>query len=237
MSALRVVPLDHLDLAFAPRRWPFAQARRAEIDAHFAELKLRRPGVWNGRVLLLHRWAIEGATLHGAFFESDFASFMAWRDWGFPDATVTNCFAMGALRSSDGAFLLGVMGAHTANAGQIYFAAGTPDPNDIAGASVDLGGSVWREVAEETGLTSADLTAETGWHAVLAGPLLAVMRILQARERADALRARMLAHLASEKAPELSDIRIVRGADDLDPRMPAFVAAFLNSVWSGREGR
>src|SRR6266576_268539 len=85
-------------------------------------------------------------------FEVDFASFIAWRDWGFPDKSVRNCFPMAALRSSDGAFLLGVMGSHTATAGQIYFPAGTPDPNDINGNTVDLERGVIRELIEETGL-------------------------------------------------------------------------------------
>ena len=89
--------------------------------------------------------------LSGAYSEADFASFVAWRDWGFPDTSVRNCFPMAALRSSDGAFLLGVMGAHTANAGHIYFAAGTPDPNDIVGDTVDLEGGVMRELDGRNG--------------------------------------------------------------------------------------
>ena len=47
----------------------------------------------------------------------------------------------GTVRSSDGAYLLGVMNRHTANAGRVYFPAGTPDPDDIVGARVDLDGS------------------------------------------------------------------------------------------------
>ena len=98
--------------------------------------------------------------LEGAFLQTDFASFLAWRDWGFPEAGVTNCFSMGALRTSDGAWLMGVMAPHTAGAGKIYFPAGTPDPGDIVDGRVDLAGSVIREVAEETGLGADDFTED-----------------------------------------------------------------------------
>ena len=55
---------------------------------------------------------------------------------------------MAALRTRDGAFLLGEMGPHTMNAGKIYFAAGTPDRRDIFGEKVDLAASVAREMTE-----------------------------------------------------------------------------------------
>src|SRR4030088_2577384 len=150
MSDIPIIPLTRLDLRFEPAPWPFARERRVDIDAHFTRLRLEKPEIWNGRVLLMRRGEIQDGVLAGAYLETDFASFIAWRDWGFPDTTVRNCFAMAALRSSDGAFLLGIMGSHTATAGQIYFAAGTPDPNDIAGDSVDLERGVMRELTEET---------------------------------------------------------------------------------------
>ena len=71
------------------------------------------------------------------------------------------------------------------------------------------------------------LDAEPGWHAVLAEPRIALMKVMHARESAVALRTRILEHLAREHEPELADIRIVRGPADLDPRMPPFVTAFL----------
>src|SRR5512133_1919333 len=101
-----------LDLGVARRPWPFAEERRAEIDAHFAAKQREKPELWNGRVLLGRNPAFVDGRLSASYFEVDFASFLAWRDWGFPDKDVFNGFGMGALRASDGAFALGVMGEH-----------------------------------------------------------------------------------------------------------------------------
>jgi len=229
---LSVIPVERLELAFAPRPWAFASERRGEIERHFRGLKAARPALWNGRVLLMHEHVIDGAVLRGGWFETDYASFLAWRDWDFPDPAVTNAFALGALRSADGAFLLGQMGPHTANAGKIYFPGGTPDPDDVVDGRVDLAGNLWREIEEETGLTPADLTDTAGWHGVLGGRRLALIKLLQAREDADALRARILAHIEAEPQSELCDIRIVRRLADLGATVPAFVPAFLDHAWS-----
>ena len=231
MTATRVVPLDALDLRYAPRPWPFAEDRRGEIDAYFAGQRRQKPALWNGRMLLLHAWTLDGRVLRGDFLETDFASYLAWRDWGFPDAGVTCCFAQNALRAADGAFLLGVMGAHTAGAGRIYFPSGTPDPGDVRGSAVDMHANALRELAEETGLTPDDVAVAPGWHAVISGPRIALMKALTAAEPAAPLRERILRHLARQATPELADIRIVRGASDLDPMMPAFIVAFLGEMW------
>jgi ADP-ribose pyrophosphatase YjhB (NUDIX family) len=228
---IRVVPIERLELAVAPRRWAFADERRAEIDAYFAALRRQKPALWNGQVLLLHEHVLVDRVLRGTCFATDYASFLAWRDWDFPDRSVRNFFAMGALRSSDGAFLLGVMNAHTANAGRIYFPGGTPDPDDVVDGKVDLDGSVRRELQEETGLDTADFIVESGWHTVFIAARIVQIKLLQAREDAKALRARILAYVAREAQPELADIRIVRGPDDLDPMMPPFVPAFLAYMW------
>ena len=225
-----VVPIERLKLTFSPRPWPFADQRRAEIHDHFTKLRMDKPALWNGRILLLNDYAINGTVFRGKFFETDYASFLAWRDWDIPDATVQNCFAMGAIKGADGAFVLGIMGDHTANAGSIYFPCGMTDPQSVDGTSVNLEASLWREVAEETGLTSADLTAEPYWHTVFQGSRIGHIRILHARENADALRARILANLALENQPEFANIYIVRGRADFHPRIETLVTTFLTSV-------
>jgi 8-oxo-dGTP pyrophosphatase MutT (NUDIX family) len=232
MSKLPVIALDQVEMRFESWNWPFAGEHRAEIDAYFAQVQREKPEVWNGRVLLMRQYALNENEMQGTFFETDFASLLAWRAFGFPDRTVKTCFPMSALCSSDGAFLLGLMAPHTANADQLYFPTGTPDPADRRGDSVDFDGSLLRELAEETGLTAADVTAVPGWHAVLAGPRLALIKLLRVAEPAAALRERILAFLAGEREPELCDIMIVRSRADFDPRMPDFVTAYLTDFWS-----
>jgi len=227
-----IVHLERLELIYAPRPWRFADDHRAEIDRHFAELRQAKPELWNGRMLLLAEHSIDRDVLRGNYLETDFASFVAWRDWGFPEAGIVNCFAMGALRASDGAYLLGVMGPQTVNAGRVYFPAGVPDRDDIVGDRVDLARNVRREMMEETGLGLDDYQADDHWVCVRTGPRFAMMKPLHAPEPAEPLRKRILAHLARDPQPELAGIRIVRGPADLDPMMPPFVIAFLNEMWS-----
>jgi 8-oxo-dGTP pyrophosphatase MutT (NUDIX family) len=216
-----------------PWPWPFAAERRADIGAHFAEKQREKPKIWNGRVLLGRNPQFVGEHLRADYFETDFASFLAWRDWGFADKSVFNGFGMGALRSVDGAFVMGEMARHTANAGRVYFPSGTPDPNDITGGAVDIAGSVAREVEEETGLTSLDYHAEPHWDCVLTGSTIAMFKILHVDLPAEALRGRIEANLARQSQPELAAIHLVRRAGDLTAAMPRFVTAFVESQFAG----
>jgi hypothetical protein len=221
-----------LDLPLAPWSWPFAQQRRAEIDAHFARIQREKPEIWNGRVLLGRNPVFTEDRFTASYFETDFASFLAWRDGGFADKSVFNGFGMGALRGSDGAFVLGEMASHTANAGRIYFPSGTPDRDDIANGAVDLAGSVAREVAEETGLAPADYQADATWHCVILGASVAIIRLLHVDMPGEGVRARIEKNLARQSQPELCAIHLVRDVSDFTAAMPPFVTAFLETQLS-----
>jgi len=227
MTELSIVALDSAVFGYAPQTWPFSETRRAEIDAHFSLRRRDAPEIWNGQVLLLRDYTLAARHLSGTFFQTDYASYTAWDDWGFPDRSVTNCFAMAAIRSADGAFLLGEMASHTAKAGLVYFPAGTPEPDDIVGDTVDLARSVTREVGEETGLSVEDLAVEAGWSAVFSPGRIALMKSMRSPMAAGPLRARILDHLARERQPELADMRIVRHSGDFTAAMPNFVRAYL----------
>jgi hypothetical protein len=225
-----------LDLTYAPAPWAFAIEQAAAIDAHWARCVAEKPALFNGRVLLCaeHSFRLDGqgrTVLRGSYVAAEYKAFLAWRDFGFPDPKVCNCFSMAALQSADGAFLLGEMSSSTANAGAIYFAAGTPDFSDVFGDRVDLGASVTRELAEETGLSPEEVIQPPDWTIVKAGPRIACMKPMRIPMSAVDAKARIDAFLAADPKAELARMHIVRTVADIDEaRMPGFVAHYLRHV-------
>jgi|SRR6185437_4606518 8-oxo-dGTP pyrophosphatase MutT (NUDIX family) len=237
MNETKIIPIEKLEFRLAEWQWPFANDHRAEITSHFNALKRKKPALWNGRVFLLRDFDVSDAVLRGVFFEADFADLLAWRDWGFQDQSIHACFAMAAIEGVDKGFVLGTMGQHTANADLIYFPTGTPDPDDLDGERVDLDRSVRRELAEETGLEFDQFQTEPGWHAVFSGQHIAMIKRLRALESAENIRGRVLAFLARQKQPELSDIHLLYGSADLTPAVPLYVRAYLEHVWRDNNTR
>jgi len=231
-----IVGLDRVEARIEAFDWAFARERADEIAAHWARISDGKPAMFNGRVMLQHRAAIESGVFQSGYFEADYAAFMSWRDFGHPGPVIRNGFAMAALRSSDGAFLLGRMGDHTANPGKVYFAAGTPDREDARpDGTLDLAGSVTRELCEETGLTLDEISVEERWTAVIVPGRVAFMRPVGIDLPAKAARALMLERIARQNEPELSDIVIVRNlADCAAYDMPPFMTSYLVHIF-GRE--
>jgi len=230
--APEIFAIDRVEIAAEPWSWSFARDCRPQIDRYFADLQRRRSGVWNGRVLLLHRYGIAGGALNGGCFETDYSSFITWRDREFPDPDVYNFFAAAALRSADGAYLLGEMAPYTAGAGRTYFCCGTPEPADIgADGRIDLDANLGRELFEETGIAAAELEVAPEWTVVRDRCFLGFMKLVTSRQSAEELRDRIRRHIAADKHPELADMRIARSPADIDTRMPPSVVAYLERQW------
>ena len=233
--------VDEIRSVYRDVEWAFARERAAAIDAHWAELAGRNPALFDGRVLLMDQWRLaregERRILQTHHFSTNFRNFLAFRDFGSPDPAIRNCFAAAALLSSDGAYVLGEMGDHTANAGHIYFPCGTPDMGDVSGDRVDLSGSVLRELEEETGVAPHEVATDAGWTIVFEGPRVACIRTARVAATADELAQRITRFLASEERPELAGVRMVRGPADLRPGpMPDYVIGFLNRRFSQLAG-
>lgn len=224
-----IVDVAQVNAKLVPHDWTFSRDRRADIDAHWRALVAEKPKMFNGRVLLQHHGDIRDNVFHADYFATDYSDFIAWQRFGYPPPAVRNGFAMAALRAADGAFLLGEMAAHTVNAGKIYFAAGTPDLDDVrADGSVDLAGSLLRELEEETGLDPSECAAAQGWTLAMSDTQVAFMRPVILPWPADEARALIRSRIARQAEPELSDIVIIRSAEECaQERMPAFMRTYL----------
>jgi 8-oxo-dGTP pyrophosphatase MutT (NUDIX family) len=230
-----ITPLLRADARLESAEWDFARDRRAEIDAHWAKQVAAKPKMFNGTVLMQHRWSLEGGIYSTAYTPVDYASFLTWIHFGQPGIPRRNGFAMAALQGSDGAFLLGVMGDHTANAGKIYFPGGTPDMNDVtADGRVDLAGSLRRELYEETGLSPDEVVINDNWVLVTETYRAAFLKPARLIYDTKTARTLLLERLATHTDQELADFAIVRSPADInEAKTPEFASAYMRWVFAG----
>jgi 8-oxo-dGTP pyrophosphatase MutT (NUDIX family) len=230
----KILRVSRIVATWEPRVWQWADENAAAIASHWDALRRERPQLFDGRVLLLSRFAFADDEAIAGYFPTDFSRFLGWRDLDYPDRTVANGFAMGALQGSDGAYVCGVMGGHTANAGRIYFPSGTPDPSDITDDdAVDLAGSVLRELREETDLSPESYRVADHWIVVRHWPAIAFLRPILFDEPAENVAERIRAAIARQRDPELSGAHVMRGFDDVDDsRVPRFLQFFFRHAFA-----
>jgi hypothetical protein len=228
--------VSRVEACCRPFDWTWPKQNRDFVEENWKRRTAGKPQMFNGRVLLLQDVAFEQDLCRNTYFEVDYADFVAWIDKGYPDPAIANGFAMGALRGSDGAYICGVMGNGTTNAGRIYFAAGTPDLSDLrSDGTVDLATSLTRELAEETGLQEGDYRVDDEWIIVQRWPTIALLRMVTLPVMAEEGAAKIRANIARQHEPELQDVRIIRGPEDIDPeRMPLFLQSFFGWAFAQR---
>ena len=114
-------------------------------------------------MLQFSRLVLADGRLDGTFHLGRFASFLYWRGLTQKE-DLRHAFANPILVTTDNALVAVEMGAHTANAGLVYFPSGSFDPNDLAEGRIDVAGNMRREVREETGIDLDGLPREPGYH-------------------------------------------------------------------------
>ncbi len=166
------------------------------------------------------RQSVERGVLRAELTATDYASFLAWRDWGTMDGSAWNCFGCPVILTSDRTMIFGEMAASTMNGGKLYPPSGSLEPRDANDrGEVDVPGSIAIELREETGLDAAMAQA---------GPMLviydqhriAVCQALRFPMRADEILSRFAAH--RDAHGELSRLAVIRSAGSISAAMPPF---------------
>ena len=196
--------------------WAFAERERTAIERHWVRRAAVTPGFFNGRVFVMVAGSCVGDRLEGHLAETDFASSLYWRETGFRDPSIVDCFGSALLIASDGALIYGRQAPGNVNSGMIYPPGGFIDRHDVGDdGRIDIDGSIVREIGEETRLDPTHLMRDPGYVVTRDGPHLSVGIIHRAPEPAQMLIDRILARLKLEAAPELEALIALRRKTDI----------------------
>lgn len=209
-----IMPVDSVDVRLIDGPHPFERDNGAAIEAGWAMETAQNPSLFDGRVVLLSSLAYDEGRLSGRCHAVRYATFLHWRRHrDTPGAE--HAFAHAMLVSRERALLAVRMGAHTANAGRVYFAAGSFEPEDFRDGLVDLHGNMAREVREETGLSLDAAPRDPRYHFISMPTGTVVFRRYYLPIGADEFVERVNAHMATEVVPEIAGPVVIRSRDDL----------------------
>jgi len=214
-----VLPVDDIDVRLDPGPHPIQRDRAQAIAENWEREKVLKPALFDGTVVLLSELAYAGGRLSGRCHAVGYSTFLYWRKDGA--ATAMHAFAHAMLVSSDNALVAIRMADHTVNAGRVYFAAGSFEPEDFVDRQVDVHFNMAREVGEETGLDLDPVRRDERHHALSLANGTVIFRRYYLDMPADEIARRIAAHAATEEMPEIAESVVIRSANDLpDGLMP-----------------
>lgn len=198
-----VAAIDAIDVRLSPDVHPYATRHAQAIADHWQDETRRNPRLFDGTVMLHSALSLDGGKLTGLSHPVPFSAFMHWRARrGAQD--VAHLFAYAVPVAACGRLVAIRMGAHTANAGQVYFAAGSFEPVDFSDGLLDAEANMRREVGEETGLDLARARAEPGFRLTRVGETVLLFRRYFLEDDADSIADRIRAHVADDADPEIT---------------------------------
>lgn len=233
--------VSRVELRVVAEPWPWAQARRIDINAHWARAIINRPNYFNGVVHLAKRATFDGDTLTVDLIATDFKSYLFWRETGFADTGVVDPFGSALVQSLDRQSLIVCQRPGNINSGLYYLPGGFIDDCDVeigadGLAHVDIAKSIAREVLEETGLrVGEDVIADGGFIVTRTGPHMSIAQVLRSVLSGAQLLQRVEGTIAADPDGELAAARLVQQPDDLtDIAMTAYARMLMDHVLTRR---
>jgi 8-oxo-dGTP pyrophosphatase MutT (NUDIX family) len=207
-----VFPIAGLDLKVLSGDHPFHTGNDVAIAENWARETAANSHLFDGRMIFQNRLALTEQGLAGEGHVIPFSTFMYWRRQPERQGGI-HLFAYPVIEASDGALVAIRMGAHTANPGQVYFAAGSLEPEDVADGRCDIEHNMRREVLEETGLDLRDAQAGEGYFATYHRRTVTLLRLFRFDLTADEMIAGIHAHMLVAEDKEIAGAVAIRSAD------------------------
>jgi 8-oxo-dGTP pyrophosphatase MutT (NUDIX family) len=209
----RILPVDCVEVRLDASPHPFELANEAAIEKNWLAEKAANPALFDGTVVLLSGLTYKAARLEGVCHAVRFATFMHWRKNRAVSAA-EHAYAHAMLVSRDDALIAIRMGAHTVNAGRVYFAAGSFEPIDFVEGVADLHFNMVREVDEETGIDISHLVRGKRYHTLSTESGTVIFRRYYIDENADIIAEAIRDFVDGDPEPEIEGPVIIRGPDD-----------------------
>jgi 8-oxo-dGTP pyrophosphatase MutT (NUDIX family) len=213
----------------APERWKYESENQSQIERFWKKACEEKPALHNGEVYMLTQWSLKEDRLEGVVQPATYASFLHWRDRGYPETGARNCFGSSILLSREGHLLFGRMASHTATAGLVYPIGGSFGEEDVNEQMLHVETNIERELLEETGLRPKDAQRQEGYVCVEEGPRIALAAIFRFDCTSGELRQRIQSYLHMCDDPELDEMVIFRRrAFARHHRMPEFARVLID---------
>ncbi len=224
----------HCDLHAGDGQWAFAVKNTAAIDEAWRQARESNPHYFNGVIHLIDSLDTGNDRLRARLLRTDFKSYLYWRQAGFPQTGVLDAFGSALIRSRDGAIILGRQRAGNVNGGLAYLPGGFIDARDVGpDGRIAIAESIWRELAEETGLGAADVTRQPGFWVTQTAVHVSIAAAYHTDLDAEALKKQIESHIAQDPASELTEAVIVRGPADLRGlAMPPYARVLLAALFT-----
>lgn len=227
----RVFAVADVDLRLVEGSWAFAAQNACEIERYWQQKRQENTKFFNGVVHVLVGYEVSAEQVFsGRFVRTDFKSFLYWRETGWSDLTAMDAFGS-ALVLSEGRVLLGRQRPGNLNGGLSYPPGGFIDVQDIAAdGTIDLDGSVLREITEETGLDGGALRRLDGYVVTLAGPVLSIAVPWASTLPEAQLIAEITRHIDADPDGELQSISFAAPGDTSGRAMPDYARVLLEGL-------
>ncbi|MFB9978424.1 hypothetical protein ACFSQQ_17820 [Mesorhizobium kowhaii] len=209
-----ILPVDAVDIRLDPGPHPFAVDNAEAIAENWQREIAAKPALFDGTVVLLSRLAYHDNRLVGRCHAVNYSTFMLWRKRR-ENSGAEHAYAHAVLVADDNALVAIRMGSHTANAGRVYFAAGSFEPIDFRDGQVDVDFNMIREVREETGLDLSHAPRSERYHVLSTASGTVMFRRFHEPAPAEEIARRISAFVATEAEPEIEGPVIIRHAADL----------------------